>query len=116
MHEILNTTNINEISDSMNFETELFKSKKVVGKEERKVKKTTTLEGLFKRFFHLKMIKPSIIDNKKQKKIKRIYEEERLKSWNEITKKESKEFHKMDRIAKYKLSKIIPNDLSKRRY
>lgn len=115
MHEILNTTNINEISDSMNFETELFKSKKVFGKEERKVKKSITLEGLFKRFFHLKMIKPST-DSKKQKKLKRLYEEERLKYWNETTKKESKEFHKMDRIAKYKLSKIIPNDLSKRRY
>lgn len=114
MHEILNTTNINEISESMNFETELFKSKKVVGKEERKLKKSTTLEGLFKRFFHLKMIKPTI-GSKKQKKNKILFGEERLKVWNEITKKESKEFHKMDRIAKYKLSKIITNDISKKR-
>ena len=115
MHEIMNTTNINEISESMNFETELFKSKKAVGKEERKVKKSTTLEDLLKRFFKLRMIRPSIGSKSQKKKHKQPFEEERLANWNEITKKESKEFHKMDLISKYKLSKIIPNDLSKKR-
>lgn len=110
MPEILNTTNINEISESMNFETELFKSKKA--KEERKVKKSTGLEGLLKRFFQLKIKTPK----KKNKGKKKLFEEERIKIWNEITKKESKEFHKMDRLAKYKLAKIIPTEISKKRY
>jgi hypothetical protein len=119
MSKIANLTNITEISESMNFETEteLLKSKKV--KEERKVMKSKGFEGLIKRFFHFK-IKVKIPKTKKMKKKeaeirKNLFEEERLNVWDEITKKESKEFHKIDRLAKYKLAKIIPNEISAKR-
>ena len=112
MHEIVITKNINEISESMNFETELFKSKKV--KEEKKLKKSAGFEGLVKRFFQFKIDFKKNKKNKEQKQ-KHLFEEERLIVWDEITKKESKEFHKMDLQAKFKLSKIIPSEISKKR-
>lgn len=118
MPEIVNSTHINEIRESMNFEIELYKSKKV--KEEKKIKKSKGFEGLIKRFFHFKLKIPKK-KMKKDKKIKlkekkNLFEVERIKVWDEITKKESKEFHKMDQIAKYKLAKIIPNEINKKRY
>lgn len=110
----MNSSNIDEINESMNFEMELFKSKPRM-KEERKVKKNK-LEGLFRRFFHLKVKSPTkLMTLKSKSKAKILFEEERLQTWNEITRKESKEFHKMDRVAKFKLSKIIPSEISKKR-
>lgn len=110
MAEILNSSNINEINESMNFDLEIFKMKPRIKKEERKIK-LNKLENLFKRFFHLKSSRRKMI-----KTGKILFKEERLKEWNEITRKESKEFHKMDRIAKIKLSKIIPMELSQKRF
>ena len=114
MPELVNLTNSNEIRESMNFESERHKSKKI--KEERKVKKKKGFEGLVKKFFHFKInVKIPRMEDKKNRKKKILFEEERLNIWNDITKKESKDFHKMDRLAKYKLAKIIPNEISKKR-
>lgn len=115
---ILNSSNIDELNESMNFEMELFKSKPRL-KEERRLHNNNKLGGLFRRFFHLKTmqtknpLKSAFNATSKKKKI--LLEAERLKNWNEITRKEAKEFHKMDRLAKFKLSKIIPSEISKKR-
>ena len=131
---IINTSNMNEINDAMNFETELIKSKGhiiVRNPEEVSKKKKTNLEVLFKKFLNLR-IKPSsskkfklpgILSNlskskktdKKKKNSKRMFEEERLKDWDEIGKKESRDFNRSDKLTKLKLSKIIPSEISHRR-
>lgn len=106
MREISNRKkNINEIRESMNFDTEVFKSK-------RKLKKSKVVEGFFKRFFHFKI---NLKEKNQNKRKEHRFEEERLMVWDEITKKESKEFHDMDLQAKYNLSKIIPSEISKKR-
>ena len=128
---IINTSSMNDINEAMNFETELIKSKGRViirNQEEVDKKKKMDLEGLFKRLFSLKIdnspikkIKlPGILSdkNKSQKKekiSKKKFEEERLKVWDEIGMKESKNFHRTDKFAKLKLSKIIPSEISHRR-
>ena len=142
MPEVLNTSNIIELTDGMNFETELYKTKMTKPEKEEKVK-SGKMKGLIRRLFHLNLKSfpksfngnKSVKENKnsknkkmkkKDKKMKKLksakskktmpFEQERLEaSWNEITKKESKKFHKMDQIAKHKLSKIIPKNLSKKR-
>lgn len=134
---IINTSNMNDINDAMNFETELIKSKSkgrvIVRKPEQDVeKKKMNLEGLFKKLFSLRIkntstIKkfkiPAIISakkkpkkkGKKEKVVKKMFQEERLRIWNEIGAKESIIFHKSDRFLKLKLSKIIPSEISHRR-
>lgn len=129
---IVNTSNMNEINDAMNFETELIKSKGriVVRNEEEAGKKKMGLEGLFKKFFNLKISSnnpslkklklPSFSSSsdkkdKSAKKKKRMFEGERLKVWDEMGMKESRDFHKSDQLAKLKLSKIIPSEISRRR-
>ena len=55
---IVNTSDMNEINDAMNFETELIKCKgRVVvrNEEEAGKKKKMGLEGLFKKFINLKI-------------------------------------------------------------
>ena len=131
---IINTSNMNEINDAMNFETELIKSKGriiVRNPEEVSKKKKTNLEVLFKKFLNLRIKSssskkfklPRILSNlskskktdKKKKNSKRMFEEERLKDWDEIGKKESRDFNRSDKLTKLKLSKIIPSEISHRR-
>lgn len=119
MPEILNSSNVQEINDSMNFEVEMYKSKPTTvgdGPKEKK-SKMQNLEGLFKKFFTLKLKSPG-----KKKKVKAMkkpkkkhFEAERIKFWDEMTRKNYKEFHKLDRVSKYKLSKIISSEISKKR-
>ena len=131
---IVNTSDMNEINDAMNFETELIKSKgRVVVRNEDEAgkKKKMGLEGLFKKFINLKISSnnPSLKklklpsfsssssdkNDKFAKKKKRMFEGERLKVWDEIGMKESRDFYKSDQLAKLKLSKIIPSEISRRR-
>lgn len=134
MPEVQNSANISELTEGMNFETELYKSKMTKSAKEENVKRGK-MKSLFRRFFHLKLKSSTKSvanpeknkkssssskgkDKKSKKKDKKMipFEHERLEaSWDGITRKESKEFHKMDRIAKYKLSKLIPKNLNKKR-
>ena len=120
MIEILNTTNIDEINESMNFDTERSKAL-IPGKK-------NALESLLKKLFKLKLrssitsklnVTPPTSKSKTKQPMKlseKLFQKERLSHWDEITQIESKDFHKMDRIAKYKLSKIIPFEINKKRY
>ncbi len=112
MPEVMNSSNMNEINDAMNFEIELFKSKQTTTTQKDEKKKKQNLGVLFKKFFNLKLMAQKAL---KKKPRGRLFEEERLKSWDEMTKKEYKDFHNSDRISKYKLSKIIPAEVSQKR-
>lgn len=118
MIEILNTTNIDEINESMNFDTERSKA--------LKPSKKKALESLLKKLFKLKLrssitskLNVTLATSKSKtnpiKLSEKLFQKERLSNWDEITQIESKDFHKMDRIAKYKLSKIIPFEINKKR-
>jgi len=117
--EIQTSALINEINDSMNFDTE--KTSKTRNKNKKK------LQVLFKSFFQkklqIKSTNPSKLiptttkkaSNSKHHRSKYLYHGDRIKEWNEMTKIESNDFHKKDRLAKYKLAKIIPTEISKKR-
>jgi hypothetical protein len=120
--EIQTSALIAEISDSMNFDTE-----KGTDASKARTNKKKRLQILLKSFFQKKkkaaavstrLIKAPISSKSgsiKGHRSKFLYHAERLKEWNEMTQIESREFHKKDRLAKYKLSKIIPTEISKKR-
>lgn len=130
---IINTSNMNDINDAMNFETELIKSKGRISVRNPEQLVTKKKMNFFKKLFSLKISNksstkkfklPTILsaknksskkESKKEKIAKRMFAEERLIVWNEIGMKESKNFHKSDKLIKLKLSKIIPSEISHRR-
>ena len=113
---------MNEIKDTMNLDLETeqsFKPTSSTVKDYKTIK--NNLEGLLKKFFHLKLKSGKLPDiNKTEKKLKKhkvkiLFGEERLKFWDDITRKESKEFHKLDQISKINLSNIIPAEITRKR-
>lgn len=131
---IINTSNMNDINDAMNFETELIKSKgRISVRNPEQVVTKKKKMNFFKKLFTLKISNksstkkfklPNILsaknksskkESKKEKIAKKMFAEERLIVWNEIGMKESKNFHKSDKLMKLKLSKIIPSEISHRR-
>lgn len=120
---------MNEINDSMSFKSEIIKSngRAIFRNQKEEAKKTKlSLDGLFKKFFHLKISKslPAVLsikdktkkEAKRERIAKKMFRKERSEVWDEICKKESKIFYKSDKLIKLKLSKIIPSEISHRRY
>lgn len=126
----INTSSMDVINDSMNFESELIKSngRKIASKQKEEINRRNklSLNGLFKKFFHLKISKslPKVLSIKnksnkalkKEKIAKKMLRDERLKVWDEISKMDSKSFYRSDKLIKLKLSKLIPTEISHRRY